>query len=213
MRWLMIANSSNPERAKQTLSELGELSEKISVINGFNGITLGLKQKYHDAYLRIPNEVCNPCYVTPGHLSLSLNHMMCWTISEMLDDDELMVLEDDVFLAKDFHEKWPIILDDFRKSDLDALWLEHCCYDKKSPGKVGEYIERTTYNMCSAAILWKKSGYKKALEVFHKTPLATNIDIILLQRVMPHLKCGVCIPQIVFQKTYAGIWEGSLHGH
>jgi GR25 family glycosyltransferase involved in LPS biosynthesis len=182
-------------------------------VQGFHGVTLGLQQKRHEHWPGPIPDGKEEYHVTPGHLSLCLNHMMLWHMAEVSGLDEVLILEDDIVFRSDFRERWETVKASADKiHDLDALWLEHCCVDQDGLKKLSGQIFQSKNHMCTAAVLWKRSGYRKALEIFHNTVLNTHIDILLLRHVFPVSKFAVVIPELAVQKTNGHGWESSLSG-
>jgi GR25 family glycosyltransferase involved in LPS biosynthesis len=182
-------------------------------VQGFHGLTLGLQQKHHEYWPDRTPEGKEEYHVTPGHLSLCLNHMMVWQMAAVADLEKVLILEDDVVFTKGFQDRIGIIAKEMDgRAKLDAVWLEHCCVDQENLKRVGSSTWKSKSHMCTAAILWNKSGYTKALDTFHSIPLNTHVDILMVRHLFPKCRFGVAIPELAVQRTNGHGWESSLSG-
>ena len=195
----------NLDRSEDRLEFVKDNARKANLdITRFRGVE---GNKLDLADLKRRNIITNE-KLRVGEIGCALSHINLWKKiinDDTISDDKLvLILEDDVIIPKDLNQKLKKLLP-HSPEDWELLFLGGCnLYGtkvnnhfmkpliKESPRKLG----RT--NICTHAMLFKKSSIKKFLDVC--SPLHNSIDFQLRQN-YHKFNIYYTIPLLIFQNT------------
>ena len=195
----------NLDRSKDRLEFVKKNAKKANLsITRFRGVE---GNKLDLADLKRQNIITNE-KLRVGEIGCALSHINLW--KQIINDDSIsedkliLILEDDVIIPEDLNQKLKKLLPHAPK-DWELLFLGGCnLYGtkvnehfmkpliKESPKKLG----RT--NICTHAMLFKKSSIQKFLDVC--SPLHNSIDFQLRQN-YHKFNIYYTIPLLIFQNT------------
>lgn len=175
---------------ERRLAEAGVVAERF---DGIHGATAGIAPTLY--HFDSPGH-----FISPGKLAITLSKMLLWTQVLSRGDDPVLLLENDVTFAPDFHAE-------FRKSsealpsDWQVVHVGHCCSEDKPTTRINERISEIRYPFCCHAVLWRKEALAVAVEALKRCSWGTNSDILLANVVYPKLRHYAFTPPLVFQEV------------
>lgn len=167
----------------------------VEFFDGINGDKFGLKTT-------IPYKDDNPdgpdYFIKQGRIGCLLSHYMLWQTLWHLPYEEILILEDDAFLCKNFQQKFL----EFKKDlpdDWQYVFVGHCCLPPNEYQiKVTDNIITTTHPpMCTHAYMIKKSSIPVLLDTNHQAWAA--VDIQIQKKTLKILKHYVFMPPLIEQ--------------
>ena len=137
---------------------------------------------------------------TPKHVSLCLNHWFLWqrilSTSSADDDGHSIIMEDDVRIVSNWHNKYAAALEDVPE-DWDILFLGSC-YARNFPvTHIAGDIWKVEKPNCTHAYCVRHKALPVLIEKCHR--IYTNIDWAIIEQAIPHLNTYAVLPRIAHQ--------------
>ena len=184
-----------PKRREYAEKHCKQHGLDVTFFEGINGAKFGLKTT-------IPYKDDDPdgpdIFIKQGRIGCLLSHYMLWQTLWHLPHEEILILEDDVFLCEDFEKRFL----EFKKQlpdDWQYVFVGHCCLPPEDYQlKVTDNIITTTHApMCTHAYMIKKSSIPVLLDTNHQAWSA--VDIQIQKKTLKILKHYVFMPPLVEQ--------------
>lgn len=183
---------------------------------GVLGSRLGLTPKF-------PNEIEAPgqdIFMNEGALGCNLSHFLLWNMLKHQPENEFLVFEDDAVFDPDFKDVFQKVYDRL-PSDWQIAYVGWVPYGKDGPPMVIEEGISIRTPSATHAYLVRKNVLEELCNIM--LPFQSNIDLTIIQRLLPRIRYYVFEPSLVGQRSYLNTknsvwtslvydWQHDLYG-
>jgi len=197
-RTFCITLKETPLRTRSFLESATQTGIKAELFYGVFGNKLGVIPKYPNVLETANSEI----FMTEGAIGCNLSHFILWNVLKYLPEDEFFIVEDDAEFGEDFKNKFHTVYSKL-PSNWEFVYVGWLPYGNDAfPMKVDEGIS-IRIPSATHAYLVKKSVLDRLQSCI--LPLQSNIDLTLINKVLPNINYYVFDPSLVNQKSYDNI--------
>ncbi len=215
-RIFCVTLKETPLRTKGFLEVAAAAKLEVTMFPGVLGSRLGLIPKF-------PNEIEAPgqdIVMNERAVGCNLSHLMLWKHLSMLPDEEFIIFEDDAVIPPDFIDKFSALYaklpDDWQMAYIG--WIK---YGKDVPPVLIDEGISIRIPTATHAYLVKKSILDELCSTL--APIQSNIDLTIINRLLPKIRYYVFDPSLVSQRSYLNTtdpvwtslvydWQNDLYG-
>lgn len=215
-RIFCLTLKETPLRTKGFLEVASAAKLDVTMFYGVLGSRLGLVPK-------LPNEIESPgqnIMMTERGVGCNLSHLMLWKHLSFLPDEEFLVFEDDAIIPSDFLERFQSLYDKLPE-DWQMAYVGWIKYGKDVPPILIDDGITIRIPSVTHAYLIKKSVLEDLCNAL--MPVQSNIDLTLVNRLLPKIRYYVFDPSLVSQRSYLNTtdpvwtslvydWQNDLYG-
>lgn len=199
-RTFCVTLKETPLRTRKFIESANEIGLNVEIFYGVLGTRLGLVPKFTNE-LECPGK---NIFLSECAIGCNMSHFILWNALKFMPENEFLIFEDDAILDSSFVEKFKNVYE-----QLPSDW--EMAYVGWIPNGNDTNIMTVTNELSirkpsgQHAYLIKKSVLTKLCDAL--IPFRSNIDLTIIDNLMPHIKYYVFDPSLVSQHSYLNITE------